>query len=157
MRVLIVGAGNSGALAALAAAEAGAAEVIVADLSERRLSRLDALGLSTLRTRLADASNAIEFASVVGSSADLTVSCVDRPGVELGCILATRPDGHVLFFSMTTEFTRAALGAEGVGSGVTLEIGNGFYPGHATLVGDLLKRYPALWDLLMPVRVRTRS
>jgi L-erythro-3,5-diaminohexanoate dehydrogenase len=65
---------------------------------------------------------------------------VDRPGVELGCILATRPDGHVLFFSVTADFSRAALGAEGVGSGVTLEIGNGYYPGHATLVGDLLRR-----------------
>jgi L-erythro-3,5-diaminohexanoate dehydrogenase len=152
MEVLIVGAGNSGALAAIAAAEAGAREVIVADLSERRLALLATLGIATLRTKVADASDAVEFSSRVGSSADLTVSCVDRPGVEIGCILATRPDGHVLFFSMTTDFTRAALGAEGVGSGLTLEIGNGLYPGHADLVGDILKRHPALWELLVPPR-----
>jgi len=150
MRVLIVGAGNSGTLAAIAAVEAGAGEVIVTDISERRLSRLTSLGLSTLRTELADATDAIEFASRVGSLSDLTVSCVDRPGVELGCVLATRADGHILFFSMTTDFARAALGAEGVGSGATLEIGNGFYPGHAHLVIDILRRYPLVGGLLAP-------
>ena len=148
MRVLIVGAGNAGTLAAIAAAEAGANEVIVADISERRLSRLSVLSLKALRTEVADATDAIEFASRVGPAADLTVSCVDRRSVELGCILATRTDGHIVFFSMTTEFTRAALGAEGVGSGATLEMGNGFYPGHANLVTDILRRYPAVGGLL---------
>jgi len=150
MRVLIVGAGNSGTLAAIAAVEAGASEVIVTDVSERRLSRLSVLGLRALRIEMADATAAIEFASRLGAPADLTVSCVDRPGVELGCILATRADGHIIFFSMTTDFTRAALGAEGVGSGATLEIGNGFYPGHANLVTDILRRYPAVGGLLAP-------
>ena len=150
MRVLIVGAGNSGTLAAIAAAEAGAKEVIVTDISERRLSRLPVLGLRALRTEVGDATDAIAFASRVGLAADLTVSCVDRPRVELGCILATRADGHIIFFSMTTDFTRAALGAEGVGSGATLEIGNGFYPGHAILVTDILRRYPAVGGLLAP-------
>jgi L-erythro-3,5-diaminohexanoate dehydrogenase len=150
MRVLIVGAGNSGTLAAVAALEAGASEVIVTDISERRLARLAALGFNALRTELADATDAIEFARRAAPSADLTVSCVDRPNVELGCILATRADGHLIFFSMTTDFARAALGAEGVGSGATLEIGNGFYPGHANLVIDILRRYPLVRDLLAP-------
>jgi L-erythro-3,5-diaminohexanoate dehydrogenase len=150
MRVLIVGAGNSGTLAAIAAVEAGASEVIVTDISEYRLARLSVLGFRPLKTRVADATDTIEFASRVGVPADLTVSCVDRPNVELGCILATRTDGHVVFFSMTTEFTRAALGAEGVGSGATLEIGNGFYPGHADLVIDILRRHPVVGGLLAP-------
>jgi L-erythro-3,5-diaminohexanoate dehydrogenase len=150
MRVLIVGAGNSGTLAAIAAAEAGAKEVIVTDISERRISRLSVLGLRALRAAVADAADAIEFASRVGPPADLTVSCVDRPSVEMGCILATRTDGHIVFFSMTTDFARAALGAEGVGSGATLEIGNGFYPGHANLVIDILRRHPAVGSLLAP-------
>jgi L-erythro-3,5-diaminohexanoate dehydrogenase len=150
MRVLIVGAGNSGTLAAIAAVEAGANEVIVTDISERRLARLSVLGLAALHTEVADATDAIEFASRVGRPADLTVSCVDRPRVEPGCILATRADGHILFFSMASDFTRAALGAEGVGSGATLEIGNGFYPGHAQLVTDILRRYPAVGGLLAP-------
>jgi len=149
MRVLIVGAGNSGALSALAALEAGVDEVLVTDISQSRLERIGALGLAGLQVRQADASNALEFAALAGAPADLTVSCVDRAGVEMACILATRSEGHVLFFSMTTDFARAALGAEGVGSGAALEIGNGYLPGHATMTIDLLRRHPDAWDLLV--------
>lgn len=147
-RVLIVGGGNSGSLAAVAAAEAGAAEVIVADINPERLKAITDLGLRAIRALQADALDAVGFAALVGEGADLTVSCVDLPGVESACILATRRDGHVLFFSMATDFTRAALGAEGVGSAATLEIGNGFLPGHADLVVDLLRRHPQLWRIL---------
>ena len=147
-RVLIVGAGNSGSLAAVAAAEAGAAEVLVADVNAQRLLAIMQLGLGAIRTLHADATNAVAFAALVGEPADLTASCVDLAGVEPACILATRRDGHILFFSMATGFARAALGAEGVGSAATLEIGNGFYPGHAQLVADLLRRHPKVWGML---------
>jgi L-erythro-3,5-diaminohexanoate dehydrogenase len=149
-RVLIVGAGNSGSLASIAAAEAGAATVLVTDVNQQRLRALSALGLSAIRTVMADAIDAVAFAAAIGPSADLCVSCVDRPGVEPACILATKPCGHVLFFSMATDFARAALSAEGVGSGATLEIGNGLYPGHADQVVDLLRRHPAIWRMLAP-------
>jgi L-erythro-3,5-diaminohexanoate dehydrogenase len=149
-RVLIVGGGHSGSLAAIAAAEAGAAEVLVADNDPKRLAGIDTLGLGTLRTVRADATDAFAFAGAVGEPVDLCVSCVDRPGVEPACILATQPRGHVLFFSMATDFARAALSAEGMGSAVTLEIGNGLYPGHADLVVDLLRRHRALWGMLAP-------
>ncbi|MDE2220304.1 MAG: L-erythro-3,5-diaminohexanoate dehydrogenase [Gammaproteobacteria bacterium] len=147
-RVLIVGAGNSGSLAAIAAAEAGAGEVLIADIDAARLRALDALAVPGLRTLHADAGDALGFAASVGDPVDLSVSCVDRPGVESACILSTGAGGLILFFSMTTNFGRAALGAEGVGSAVTLEIGNGFYPGHAALVIEMLRRRPALWPLL---------
>jgi L-erythro-3,5-diaminohexanoate dehydrogenase len=149
-RVLIVGAGNSGSLAAIAAAEAGAARVLVADLDPERLRALGALGIKALRTVVADATDAVAFAAALGEPSDLCVCCVDRPGAEPACILATRPDGHVLFFSMATDFARAALSAEGMGSAVTLEIGNGMYPGHAELAVDLLRRHPAVWGMLAP-------
>jgi L-erythro-3,5-diaminohexanoate dehydrogenase len=55
-----------------------------------------------------------------------------------------------LFFSMATDFARAALSAEGMGSAVTLEIGNGLFPGHADLVVDLLRRHRTLWGMLAP-------
>jgi L-erythro-3,5-diaminohexanoate dehydrogenase len=147
-KVLIVGAGNSGSLAAIAAAEAGAGAVIIADIDAARLQAIAGLSLSGVRTLHADATDAVAFAAAVGESADLCVSCVDLPGVESACIPATRGDGLILFFSMATSFARAALGAEGVGSAATLEIGNGFYPGHAALVIDMLRRWPALWPLL---------
>ena len=62
--------------------------------------------------------------------------------------LSTRRDGHILFFSMATDFTRAALGAEGIGSAATLEIGNGYMPGHAVQTVEMLRRHPNLWKLL---------
>ena len=147
-RVLIVGAGNSGSLAAVAAATAGAAEVVVADVDDERLRALAALGLPVIHTVQVDATDAIAFADAIGAPADLTASCVDVPGAEPACLLATRADGHILFFSMATDFARAALCAEGVGSAASLEIGNGFHPGHADFVVALLRAHPMLWPLL---------
>jgi L-erythro-3,5-diaminohexanoate dehydrogenase len=147
-RVLVIGAGRSGVLAAVAAVEAGAVEVLVADVDPARLAMLDELGLPAVRALAGNARDAVAFAELVGRPVDLTVSCVNVPGIETACVLSTRRDGHILFFSMATEFTRAALGAEGVGSSATLEIGNGCFPGHAAQVVDLLRRHPRLWRLL---------
>jgi L-erythro-3,5-diaminohexanoate dehydrogenase len=155
-RVLIIGAGHSGALSAVAAAEAGAAQVLVADVDAARLARLEQLDIQAIRPLLGDARDAVAFAELVGAPADLTVSCVNVPGIETACILSTRRDGHILFFSMATDFTRAALGAEGVGSGATLEIGNGFLPGHAAYAVDLLRRHPALSGLLRSAQSTSR-
>jgi L-erythro-3,5-diaminohexanoate dehydrogenase len=147
-RVLIIGAGRSGVLCAVAAAEAGAVEVLVVDTDPARLAMLDELELPAIRPLAGDARNAVAFAELVGRPVDLTVSCVNVAGIETACILSTRRDGHILFFSMATDFTRAALGAEGVGSTATREIGNGYAPGHAAQVVDLLRRHPRLWKLL---------
>jgi L-erythro-3,5-diaminohexanoate dehydrogenase len=57
----------------------------------------------------------------------------------MACILAARDGGTVLFFSMATSFTAAALGAEGVGKDAHLVIGNGYVPGHADLALGLLR------------------
>jgi L-erythro-3,5-diaminohexanoate dehydrogenase len=147
-RVLVIGAGRSGVLCAVAAAEAGAVDVLVGDTDPARLAMLDALELPAIRPLAGDARDAVAFAELVGRPVDLTVSCVNVAGVETACILSTRRDGHILFFSMATDFTRAALGAEGVGSAATLEIGNGYASGHAAQVVDLLRRHPRLWKLL---------
>lgn len=147
-RVLIIGAGRSGVLCAVAAAEAGALDVLVADVDPARLAMLDGLELPAVRPLLGNARDAVAFAGLVGVPADLTVSCVNTAGIETACILSTRRDGHILFFSMATDFTRAALGAEGVGCAATLEIGNGYLPGHANQAVDLLRRYPRLWKML---------
>ena len=55
--------------------------------------------------------------------------CVDVPGCEHGAILATADGGTVIFFSMATSFSAAALGAEGLAADVTMLIGNGYVPG----------------------------
>ena len=78
---------------------------------------------------------------------DLVVNCASVPGTEMGSILAARDGGEVLFFSMATSFTAAALGAEGAGKDVRLTIGNGYARGHAELALELLRSTPALQRL----------
>jgi L-erythro-3,5-diaminohexanoate dehydrogenase len=40
---------------------------------------------------------------------------------------------------MATSFTKAALGAEGVGKDINLIVGNGFAKGHANLTLSILR------------------
>ncbi len=77
-----------------------------------------------------------------GGPADVTVVCVDVPGCERGAILATAEGGTVIFFSMATSFSAAALGAEGLAADVTMLVGNGYVPGHADYALDLLRSEP---------------
>jgi L-erythro-3,5-diaminohexanoate dehydrogenase len=74
----------------------------------------------------------------------VTVVCVDVPGCEGGAVLATAPGGTVIFFSMATSFSAAALGAEGLAADITMVIGNGFVPGHAELTLDLVRTEPGV-------------
>ena len=71
------------------------------------------------------------------------------------------PAGTVIFFSMATSFSAAALGAEGLAADVTMLVGNGFVPGHAAYAIDLLRTSDgvrALFErrLLMAPRHGTR-
>jgi L-erythro-3,5-diaminohexanoate dehydrogenase len=79
-----------------------------------------------------------------GKMADLTINNVNIPQTELGSILATKDKGIVYFFSMTTSFTTAALGAEGIGKDVTMLIGNGYTEGHAEIALEILRENPRL-------------
>jgi L-erythro-3,5-diaminohexanoate dehydrogenase len=79
-----------------------------------------------------------------GGPFDLVVNCASVPGTEMASILAVRAGGTVIFFSMATSFTAAALGAEGVGKDATLLVGNGFVPGHAERTLALLRAHPPL-------------
>jgi L-erythro-3,5-diaminohexanoate dehydrogenase len=77
----------------------------------------------------------------------VTVVCVDVPGCEHGAVLATADLGTVVFFSMATSFTAAALGAEGLAADLTLVIGNGYAAGHAGYALDLLRGSPGVRGL----------
>ena len=59
-------------------------------------------------------------------------------------ILATRDGGTIYFFSMSTSFTKAALGAEGVSRDLSMLIGNGYCPGHADATLALLREETGL-------------
>jgi len=148
--VIIGAAGKSGSLSAAAARQAGASKVIGVVPAEAEAALLrDAAGLAD-EIVVADARDPVglaEKAEAAGGPGDVTVVCVDVAGCEGGAILSTRPGGTVIFFSMATSFSAAALGAEGVAADVTMLIGNGYVPGHADLALDLIRRVPSVRNL----------
>jgi L-erythro-3,5-diaminohexanoate dehydrogenase len=132
--VAIIGAaGKSGSLSVAAARRAGAPLVIGVVRDEAEAATLRAAGIAD-EVVTADARDPV----------DVTVVCVDVPGCEGGAVLATADGGTVIFFSMATSFTAAALGAEGVAADVTMLIGNGYLPGHAQLALDLIRAEPGV-------------
>ena len=79
-----------------------------------------------------------------GGTAQLVFVCANVPGCEGGAILSCDDNGRVVFFSMATSFSAAALQAEGLGKSCEMTIGNGFVPGHADLALDLVRSDPLL-------------
>ncbi|HET7684082.1 MAG TPA: L-erythro-3,5-diaminohexanoate dehydrogenase [Marmoricola sp.] len=131
--VVIGAAGKSGSLSCAAARAAGAATVIGVVPVPAEADLLHEAGLVD-RIAVADARDPVALRDAVaeaGGPADVTVVCVDVPGCEGGAILATAEAGTIIFFSMATSFSAAALGAEGVAADVTMLVGNGYVPGHA--------------------------
>jgi L-erythro-3,5-diaminohexanoate dehydrogenase len=145
--VAVLGAaGKSGSLSAAAARRAGARTVIGVVPTPREEAVLRRSGLAD-QVVIADARDPLALSGAVagaGGPADVTVVCVDVPGCEGGAVLATAQGGTVIFFSMVTSFTAAALGAEGVAADVTMLIGNGYVPGHAQMALGLLRAEPAV-------------
>ena len=79
-----------------------------------------------------------------GKEYDISICCVNQPNCEMSAILPVRDDGLVYFFSMATSFTKAALGAEGVGKDVNMIIGNGYTKDHADITLNVLRENPKL-------------
>lgn len=82
-----------------------------------------------------------------GRLADLSINVVNVHNTEMTSILCTKDHGLVYFFSMATSFTKAALGAEGIGKDVNMMIGNGYATHHATLTLDLFRENKDLLEL----------
>ncbi len=79
------------------------------------------------------------FAINNGNEVNISINCLSIPNTEMSSILPVKDGGIVYFFSMATSFTKAALGAEGVGKDVTMIIGNGYTKGHAQIALDELR------------------
>ena len=79
------------------------------------------------------------YEATEGQMADVVINVVNIPNTEMASILACKDNGMVYFFSMATSFTKAALGAEGVGKDVTMLIGNGYTKGHANVALQILR------------------
>ncbi|SHJ52331.1 L-erythro-3,5-diaminohexanoate dehydrogenase [Tepidibacter formicigenes] len=79
-----------------------------------------------------------------GKEVDIAINCVNVENTEMSSILPVRDEGIVYFFSMATSFTKAALGAEGVGKDVTMIIGNGYTKNHAEITLEDLRECDTL-------------
>jgi L-erythro-3,5-diaminohexanoate dehydrogenase len=153
MTVAVLGAGKSGALCLAQARQdlKGQGKVLALDISEKALAALSGIGLCDAALKV-DATQAVDVMEAVsqatgGALCDLVVNCASVGNTEMASILSVKNGGTVIFFSMATSFTAAALGAEGVGKDVTMLVGNGYAPGHADLTLDLLRSEPALRKL----------
>jgi L-erythro-3,5-diaminohexanoate dehydrogenase len=147
--LVIGGAGKSGSLSLAAARHAGAARTVGVVPHEAEAALLRDSGLAD-HVVVADARDPVALRDAVdatGGQVDVTVVCVDVPGCEGGAILATADGGTVIFFSMATSFSAAALGAEGVAADVTMLVGNGYTPGHAAYALELLRADPGVRGL----------
>ncbi len=147
-RVLVIGAGKSGVLCCAQARRNGAKQVIALDISQAALDRIRAAGFAD-ETLAIDATRPVEVMEAVsrltgGELCDLVVNCASVGNTEMASVLSCRDGGGVLFFSMATSFTAAALGAEGVGRDVTMWVGNGYARGHADHTLDLIRGEPEL-------------
>jgi L-erythro-3,5-diaminohexanoate dehydrogenase len=109
--------------------QTGCHEVIIA-------SATDALAIQREVSRLTN-----------GKMADVVINVVNVEDTELPSIMACKDRGIVYFFSMATSFTKAALGAEGIGADVDMILGNGYARSHAAISLDLLRRNPILMKL----------
>jgi L-erythro-3,5-diaminohexanoate dehydrogenase len=152
--VLVIGAsGKSGLLCCYVAKKyAGCTGKVIALLhSDRRKKLVEESGFVD-DIIIADASDAVDVLEKVekvtdGNLCDVVINCVSRENTEMGSILPCKDDGTVYFFSMATSFTKAALGAEGVGKDVNMIIGNGYTKNHAEITLDLMRESPWLKNI----------
>jgi L-erythro-3,5-diaminohexanoate dehydrogenase len=146
--LVLGGGGKSGILCCAEARRTGGASARILGVESHGpfAENLRALGLCDVVLH-EDARDPVALRRAVlaandGREVDVSLSCVNVPDVEMSAILATRDGGVCYFFAMSTSFTKAALGAEGVGKDVELVIGNGYAKGHAAHSLELIRAMP---------------
>ncbi len=150
--VCVLGAGHAGKLALATARDAvDAGTVIAVDVDPAAVERVVELGLCDIgvSTDLRDPLGALAAVEVAGAPpADLTVVVVNATDCEPTAILLTAPGGTVLFFSMATSFSAAALAADGIGSDARMLVGSGYSPDRGAYALDLVRGAPALREAM---------
>lgn len=152
--VLVLGGGGKSGLLCLYEAKKKAGptgKVICWAHRQASLNTVKELGLADVLIS-GDATNAIEVYEKVmeatdGRLCDLVISCVSRPNCEMSAILAAKDEATVYFFSMATSFTKAALGAEGVGKDINMIVGNGYTKGHSETALQVMRESKGLREL----------
>ena len=150
---IIGGGGKSGILCCYQAMQnvGPSGKVIVVEYSDVNAQRIRDMKLAT-DIIVADATNVMDVYNKVmaitgGRGCDVTVNNVNVPSTEMTSILITKGQGYVYFFSMATSFTKAALGAEGVGKDINLIVGNGYAKGHANLTLNIIRESKEIKEL----------
>ena len=152
--VLVIGGGGKSGLLCLYMAKKMAGvtgKVICAAGSQKSEDRARKLDLADEYFHM-DATDAVGMYEKImeltdGKLCDVVINCVSIENTEMGSILTCKDDGVVYFFSMATSFTKAALGAEGVGKDVNMMIGNGYTKGHADVTLQVLREHEGLRKL----------
>jgi len=152
--VLVLGAsGKSGILVCYEAKKQAGKNGRVVGIASREESAKKLIELNLCdEVIIADATKPIEvleksLAANGGKEYDIAINCVNIPNAEMSTILPVRDDGIVYFFSMATSFTKAALGAEGIGKDVTMIIGNGYTKNHAEITLNELRENKQIREL----------
>ncbi|MEG0919065.1 MAG: zinc-binding dehydrogenase [Anaerovoracaceae bacterium] len=145
-KVVVIGGGGKSGLLCLYEAKKNAGingQVICIDGFESATDRARKLEVAHDYVTM-DATNAIEVYNKIleltdGQLADVVINVVNIQNTEMSTIMACKDGGRAYFFSMATDFTKAALGAEGVGKDVKLLIGNGYTKGHSEVALQVLR------------------
>ncbi|NCC87969.1 MAG: L-erythro-3,5-diaminohexanoate dehydrogenase [Clostridia bacterium] len=142
---IIGGGGKSGILCCYQAMKnvGPYGKVIVVEYSKENAQRIIDMKLAD-HVIVEDATNVMEVykkvTAITGErGCEVVINNVNVPSTEMTSILITKGQGLIYFFSMATSFTKAALGAEGVGKDINLIVGNGFAKGHANLTISILR------------------
>jgi L-erythro-3,5-diaminohexanoate dehydrogenase len=149
--VLLLGAaGKSGMLCCYEAVKrvGPTGNVIGLVRNEEEAARLKRLNLR-MHIVIGDAREAIDVMNATlehnnGQEVDIAINIVNVQNTEMSTILPVKDDGIAYFFSMATSFTKAALGAEGVGKDITMIVGNGYTKGHAEITLEELRENETL-------------
>ena len=159
--VVLGAAGKSGLLCCYEAVKrVGPTGKVIAIVRKEKyketFKRLD-LG-DNLVVAIADANKPMEVLNAVlennnGQEADVAINCVNVQNTEMSTILPVRDNGKVYFFSMATSFTKAALGAEGIGKDVTMIVGNGYTKDHAAITLQELRENKNLREIFEEIYV----
>ncbi|PIS47936.1 MAG: L-erythro-3,5-diaminohexanoate dehydrogenase [Elusimicrobia bacterium CG08_land_8_20_14_0_20_51_18] len=152
--VVIIGAGGKSGILCSYAAKKKAGEtgkVIGITGRDASLQKMKEMGFCDMCLK-ASATDALELYNAIhqatgGKMADVVINCVNIQNTEMGSILITKEDGILYFFSMATSFTKAALGAEGVGKDINMIIGNGYCRDHANITLDIVRESPKIREV----------
>lgn len=155
---ILGGAGKSGMLCLYEAMKkvGPTGKVICVEYSEEALNRVKKLEENGVKLAheyvQADCTKAFELFDKINEVTneelcDITINNLNVPNAEMASILATKNRGTAYFFSMATDFTKATLGAEGVGKDITMIMGNGYTKGHDEVALGIMRECAPLRDL----------